>query len=84
MNSYFYDNFKITEFSYFEYKNLVKNLFTNDLNTINKVFEDVLDKHVNEKDLSIDNKFKCLIFLRSLTLGEEFNLSYKEKIIILM
>lgn len=79
MNSYYYNNYRITELSYFEYKNLAKNLFTEDLDTINKVFEDILQSQVNVKYLSIENKFKCLIFLRSLTLGEEFNLSYKEK-----
>lgn len=79
MNSYYYNNYRITELSYFEYKNLVKNLFTNDLDIINKVFEDILHKQVNIEYLSIENKFKCLIFLRSLTLGEEFNLVYKEK-----
>lgn len=80
MNQYFYENFEITELSYFEYKNLVKNLFTEDLFILNQIFEQLIDRSVKDKkNIDIFNKIKILLFLRSLTLGEEINLTIKDK-----
>jgi hypothetical protein len=80
MNQYFYENFEITELSYFEYKNLVKNLFTEDLFVLNQIFEKLIDRSVKgDKDIDILNKIKILLFLRSLTLGEEIKLNIKDK-----
>jgi hypothetical protein len=80
MNQYFYENYEITELSYFEYKNLVKNLFTNDPWVLNQVFENTLKNSVKgDNDINIFDKVKILLFLRSLTLGENFNLTFKEK-----
>ena len=80
MNQYFYENYEITELSYFEYKNLVKNLFTDDPWVLNQVFENTL-KNATKGDnaINIFDKVKILLFLRSLTLGENFNLTVKEK-----
>jgi hypothetical protein len=41
MNQYFYESYEITELSYFEYKNLVKNLFTEDPWVLNQVFDKI-------------------------------------------
>ena len=80
MNQYFYENYEITELSYFEYKNLVKNLFTDDPWVLNQVFENTLKNSVKgDNDINIFDKVKILLFLRSLTLGENFNLTVKEK-----
>ena len=80
MNQYFYENYEITELSYFEYKNLVKNLFTDDPWVLNQVFENTLKNSVTgDNDINIFDKVKILLFLRSLTLGENFNLTVKEK-----
>ena len=80
MNQYFYENYEITELSYFEYKNLVKNLFTDDPWVLNQVFQNTLKNAVKgDNDINIFDKVKILLFLRSLTLGENFNLTVKEK-----
>ena len=80
MNQYFYENYEITELSYFEYKNLVKNLFTDDPWVLNQVFENTLKNATKgDNDINIFDKVKILLFLRSLTLGENFNLIVKEK-----
>ena len=80
MNQYFYENYEITELSYFEYKNLVKNLFTDDPWVLNQVFENTLKNAVKGNNyINIFDKVKILLFLRSLTLGENFNLTVKEK-----
>ena len=80
MNQYFYENYEITELSYFEYKNLVKNLFTDDPWVLNQVFENTLKNATKgDNDINIFDKVKILLFLRSLTLGENFNLTVKEK-----
>ena len=80
MNQYFYENYEITELSYFEYKNLVKNLFTDDPWVLNQVFENTLKNAVKGNNyINIFDKVKILLFLRSLTLGENFNLIVKEK-----
>lgn len=80
MNQYFYENFEITELSYFEYKNLVKNLFTDDLFILNQVFENIIKRSVKDIDnIDILNKVKILLFLRSLTLGEDINIIVSDK-----
>ncbi len=80
MNQYFYENFEITELSYFEYKNLVKNLFTDDLFVLNQVFENTIKRSVKDIDnIDILNKVKILLFLRSLTLGEDINIIVSDK-----
>lgn len=80
MNQYFYENFEITELSYFEYKNLVKNLFTDDLFVLNQVFENMIKRSVKDIDnIDILNKVKILLFLRSLTLGEDINIIVSDK-----
>lgn len=80
MNQYFYENFEITELSYFEYKNLVKNLFTDDLFILNQIFENIIKRSVKDiTNIDILDKVKILLFLRSLTLGEEVNIIVNEK-----
>jgi hypothetical protein len=80
MNQYFYENFEITELSYFEYKNLVKNLFTDDLFILNQVFENIIKRSVKDiNNIDILNKVKILLFLRSLTLGEDINIIVSDK-----
>ena len=80
MNQYFYESYEITELSYFEYKNLVKNLFTDDPWVLNQVFNNTINNAVKgDREIDIFDKVKILLFLRSLTLGEDFNISFKEK-----
>ena len=80
MNQYFYESYEITELSYFEYKNLVKNLFTDDPWVLNQVFNNTINNSVKgNKEIDIFDKVKILLFLRSLTLGEDFDITFKEK-----
>jgi len=80
MNQYFYESYEITELSYFEYKNLVKNLFTDDPWVLNQVFNNTINNAVKgDKEIDIFDKVKILLFLRSLTLGEDFDITFKEK-----
>jgi hypothetical protein len=80
MNQYFYESYEITELSYFQYKNLVKNLFTDDPWVLNQVFDNTINNAVKgSKEIDIFDKLKILLFLRSLTLGEDFQLTFKEK-----
>ena len=80
MNEYFYESYEITELSYFEYKNLVKNLFTDDPWVLNQVFNNTINNAVKgNKEIDIFDKVKILLFLRSLTLGEDFDITFKEK-----
>ena len=80
MNQYFYESYEITELSYFEYKNLVKNLFTDDPWVLNQVFNNTINNAVKgNKEIDIFDKVKILLFLRSLTLGEDFDITFKEK-----
>ena len=85
MNEYYFDGYKVTELSYFDYKNLVKNLLTEDIEVLNNVFNDIFNKHIDmqNKSLSLYDKFKLIIFLRSLILGEELQIEYKDKSYIL-
>ncbi len=81
MNSYYFDDYRITELSYFEYKNLVKNLISAEDNTLVNVFEEIIDLKVEStKELNISDKIKILLLLRSITLGEELEISLNKKI----
>jgi hypothetical protein len=39
MNSYYFEDYKITELSYFEYKDLVKNLLSTEDDKLVNIFE---------------------------------------------
>lgn len=79
MNIHYFDKFEVTELSYYDYKSLVKNLFTDDIKTIDKIFKNLLKTQVKQQNLKLNEKFKLLLFIRSLTLGEEFTLIQDEK-----
>lgn len=80
MNSYIFDDYKITELSYFEYKNLIKNIMSIEDYRVVDVFEEVIDKHVCiNRPLHIGDKIKILLLLRSMTLGEEIQLEHNGK-----
>ena len=81
MNEYYFDGYKVTELSYFDYKNLVKNLLTDDIKVLNEVFDDLFAKQVKllNKNLTLYDKFKLILFLRSLILGEDLQIEYKGK-----
>tara|TARA_R110002126_G_scaffold27390_3_gene92014 strand:+ start:1575 stop:2348 length:774 start_codon:yes stop_codon:yes gene_type:complete len=80
MNSYYFDDYKITELSYFEYKNLVKSFLTDDLQVLNKIFEKLYKDNVfTEKKPTAFDKLKCLLHIRSLILGEDVDLIYNDK-----
>ena len=49
MNQYFYESYEITELSYFEYKNLVKNLFTDDPWVLNQVFNNTINSTIGSR-----------------------------------
>ena len=80
MNSYIFDDCKITELSYFEYKNLVKNIMSVRDDKMVDIFEEIIDKQViSSKSLHIADKIKILLLLRSITLGEEIQLESNGK-----
>lgn len=81
MNSYYFDDHKITELSYFEYKNLVKNLISAEDGKVVDIFEEIIDLKVESKgNLHVGDKIKILLLLRSITLGEEIELNLNNKI----
>lgn len=80
MNSYIFDDYKITELSYFEYKNLVKNIISTEESKVVDIFEELIDTHVDaDRLLNIADKIKILLLLRSMTLGEEIQLERNSK-----
>ena len=80
MNSFIFDEYKITELSYFAYKQLVKELLTDDLSTLNDIFDKLYKKNVyTKKEATAFDKFKCLLYIRSLILGEEIEIVYNKK-----
>tara|TARA_E500000318_G_scaffold108629_1_gene119866 strand:- start:641 stop:1411 length:771 start_codon:yes stop_codon:yes gene_type:complete len=80
MNSYIIDDYKITELSYFEYKNLIKNIMSVEDNKVVDIFEKVIDEHVIiDRPLHIGDKIKILFLLRSMTLGEKIELEQNGK-----
>ena len=80
MNTYFYDDYEITELSYFEYKNLVKSFLSAQGEKIVNIFERlVASKAVTERDLHIADKIKIILFIRCLILGEEVSVSFDNK-----
>ena len=80
MNSFIFDEYKITELSYFDYKQLVKELLTDDLSTLNDIFDKLYKKNVyTKKEATAFDKFKCLLYIRSLILGEEIEIVYNKK-----
>ena len=81
MNSFIFDEYKITELSYFEYKDLVKNLLSTEDDKLINIFEEIIKKHVNaDRDLHVGDKIKILLLLRSMTLGEEISINLNGKI----
>jgi len=79
MNSFYFDGYKITELSYFQYKQLVKELLTNDLSVLNDIFDKLYKDNVtSKKESTAFDKFKCLLYIRSLILGEKVDISYND------
>ena len=80
MNSYYFDDYEITELSYFEYKNLVKNLISIEDDKVVDIFEKLIKKQVKtDKILHVGNKIKILLLIRSIILGEEILLNLNGK-----
>jgi hypothetical protein len=80
MNTYFYDDYEITELSYFEYKNLVKSFLSAQGEKIVNIFERlVASKAVAERELHVADKIKIILFIRCLVLGEEVSVSFDNK-----
>ena len=80
MNEYHYDGFIVKELNYFEYKNLVKKLLTNDVNVLDIIFNELFDHClVSDKKYNAFEKFKLILFIRSLILGEEIQINYNKK-----
>jgi len=83
MNSYSLDDYKITELSYFEYKNLIKNIMSANDAEVGSVFEELIDKQVSsDRPLHIGDKIKILLLLRSITLGEEIQFELDGKMFL--
>ena len=77
MNSFYFDDYKITELSYFDYKQLVKELLTDDLSVLNDIFDKLYKNNVtSKKESTAFDKFKCLLYIRSLILGEQIEINY--------
>lgn len=80
MNTYFFQEYEVKELSYFEYKNLVKNILSGDENTLTKVIEKLVTEHVkSDRPLNIVDKIKCVIYIRCLVLGEEISVNLDNK-----
>ena len=80
MNTYYFGNYEVTELSYFKYKNIVKNLFTNNIEILSKTFNNLFEENVKDgQRIDIKEKIKILFFIRSLTLGENISLSINDK-----
>lgn len=74
------DNFIIQEPSYMDYKHMVKGMLTNDLETLNFVFNNILEFVKNKKSIDkLSNKIVGLLHIRSLILGNDIKLRYKNK-----
>ena len=79
MNSFYFDGYKITELSYFQYKQLIKELLTDDLSVLNDIFDKLYkDNVVSKKESTAFDKFKCLLYIRSLILGENIEINYND------
>jgi len=79
MNSFYFDDYKITELSYFKYKQLVKELLTDDLSILNDIFDKLYKDNVfSKKEPTAFDKFKCLLYIRSLILGEKIEINYND------
>lgn len=80
MNSYYFNDYEITELSYFEYKNLIKNLISAEDDKVVDIFEKlILNQVKSDKILHIGEKIKILLLLRSIILGEEIQLNVNGK-----
>ena len=78
MNSFYFDEYKITELSYFDYKQLIKELLTDDISVLNDIFDKLYkDNVITQNETTAFDKFKCLLYIRSLILGEKIELNYK-------
>lgn len=67
---------KIREISFTEYKNLCKKLFTDDVNELQAVFNEILSSTVIGPTLNCVEKFYCLLLIRNLLYGNEFAFQY--------
>lgn len=67
---------KIREVSFYEFKNICKNIITNDLNDLNSLFENILTNVLLTEKVNCIEKFYILIFLRNLIHGNDFSFTY--------
>lgn len=69
---------KLRELSFYEFKNICKNILTNDLEELNNLFEDILVSVLKSNKINCIEKFYILILLRNLTHGNEFSFIYDD------
>tara|TARA_R110000796_G_C14536972_1_gene432497 strand:+ start:112 stop:882 length:771 start_codon:yes stop_codon:yes gene_type:complete len=80
MNEYHYEGFIVKELNYFDYKNLVKKLLTTDIEVINVIFNELFNSClISDKKYNALDKFKLILFIRSLILGEDIQINYKKR-----
>lgn len=70
---------RIREISFTEYKTLNKKLLSDDIKDISLVFNEVIDQCVYGAKLNCLEKLYCIILIRNLTLGTDFNFMYDSK-----
>lgn len=72
-------NVKLREVSFYEYKNICKKILTDELDDLNIVFNEIIEATTKGPSLNCLEKFQCLMLLRNLIYGKEFNFIYDDK-----
>lgn len=72
-------NVKLREISFYEYKNICKKILTDDIEELNLVFNEIVQTATISEQLNCLEKFQCLMLLRNLIYGNDFNFFYEEK-----
>ena len=64
MNSFYFDEYKITELSYFDYKQLVKELLTDDLTVLNdKIRIQTIGKNIKKPNVPAIKVLRVFVLL---------------------
>lgn len=76
-------NVKLREISFFEFKNICKKTFSDDIDDLNYIFEEIFNETVLSEKLNCIEKLYCLLLLRNLIHGTDFVFVYEGKKITL-
>lgn len=72
-------NVKLREISFYEFKNICKKILTDDIHELNNIFNEIIDATTKSESLNCLEKFQCLMILRNLIYGKDFNFIYEDK-----